>query len=269
MDYYWIRCTEHELAKLHRATKGVAVLPISSIESHGPHLPLGSDPHCLDHVVRRVLEREKVAVLPNLPYTYVAEARILPGAIHIQSDRLMDFVECIFDEVSRNGFKKIVFIHGHGGNIFLGDAFLRRTLEREKDYTAYSIPVFAGKAGEIRGLLETSEWGHACEMETSLDMVACPELVNLKTLGKKTFPSQPGPDVASAGASVNWTMQHPEMAVGEPQKASPEKGENIMQLWADGIVETLRKIKRDTRGPRGMAAYRKGARSLEKGGKKR
>jgi len=32
MEYYWIRCTEHELAKLHRATKGVAVLPISSIE---------------------------------------------------------------------------------------------------------------------------------------------------------------------------------------------------------------------------------------------
>jgi creatinine amidohydrolase len=268
MEYYWIRCTEAELAGLHKATRGVALLPVSSIESHGPHLPLGSDPLCLDHVVRRVLEREKAAVLPNLPYTFVAEARMLPGAVHIRSEVLMDFAECVLDEVSRNGFKKIVILHGHGGNIFLGDALLRRVLEREKDYAVYSIPVFAGRWEGIKALLETDDYGHACEMETSLNMVACPELVNLKVLGTKTFPSRPGPEVASAACSTNWCIRHPEMAVGVPQKATAEKGEKIAQLWADGIVETLRKIKKDARCPKGMSDYRRKARSLVKGGRK-
>ena len=269
MEYYWIRNTETELAKLHRATKGVAVLPISSIESHGPHLPLGSDPLCLEHTVERVLEKEKVAILPPLPYTYVAEARMLPGAIHIRSEVLMDFVECICDEVHRNGFHKIVILHGHGGNVFLGGAFLSRMLEREKDYAVYSIPVFAGRGHEISALLETSETGHACEMETSLDMAACPELVNLKTLGKKTFPSRPGPDAGSAGTPVGWCSRHPEMAVGEPQKASLEKGEKIAQLWADGIVETLRKIKSDTICRREMRKYRNRAHAIHEGGRKK
>lgn len=265
MECYWIRNTEAEMAKLHKATKGVAVLPVSSIESHGPHLPLGSDPMCLNHVLERVLKKEKVAVLPYLPYTCVASARMLPGAVHIRSEVLMDFAECVFDEVHRNGFDKLVVLHGHGGNIFLGAALLRRMLEREKPYAVYSIPVFAGKGADINALMETEETGHACEMETSLNMVACPELVNLKVLGKKTFPTQPGPDVGCVSTPVDWTSRHPEMAVGEPQKAAKEKGEKVMQLWADGIVEALRKIKKDAQCLKQMRAYSEQAQSLEKG----
>jgi creatinine amidohydrolase len=262
MDCYWIRNTEMELARLRRVTGGVAVLPLSSIESHGPHLPLGSDPLCLDYIVDRVLEKEKVAVLPPLPYTFVAEARMLPGAIHIQSPLLMDFVECIFDEVYRNGFPKMVLLHGHGGNVYLGDALLRRLLEREKPYAAYSIPVFAGKGEAIRSLLETKEWGHACEMETSLNLVTCPGLVNLKVLGRKTFPGRPGPETGSASTPVGWTARHPEMAVGVPQKGTAKKGEEIARLWVEGIVETLGKIKKDRVCLREMRSYAKRARSL-------
>lgn len=256
MDCYWIHNSETQLASLRKAAKGVAVLPVSSIESHGPHLPLGSDFLCLDHVIQLVVEKEKVAVLPNLPYTFVAEARCLPGAVHIRSEVLMDFAECIFDEVSRNGFNKIAVVHGHGGNIFLGEALRRRALEKEKEYAVYIVPVFAGKDEEMRALLETTEYGHACEYETSLNMVACPELVNLRALGKKSYKSYPGPDAGSASASGDWCIRHPEMVVGIPLKATRAKGEAIARLWAEGLTETLRKIKRDKLCLKGMKQYR-------------
>ena len=244
MECEWIRTSEHDLENLRKASKGVAVLPLASIESHGPHLPTGSDPLCLANLLKRVTSKETVAVLPILPYSNVCQMRALTGAIHIQSGLLMDLAENICDEVHRNGFDKVALLHGHGGNVVLHDMFVQRMLEREKPYAAYSIPVLCSASEEVRALLK-SPCGHACEMETSMNMVAAPDLVNLKRLGKKTFPSQPGPDIGAAIIPGNWIVRHPEAAIGKPQLATREKGERIMAGWADAVVEVLRKIKRD------------------------
>jgi len=249
MNCYWIRNTEYDLKDLRRASKGVAVLPLGSIESHGPHLPLGSDTLTIAHMLERVIAKETVAVLPVLPYSYVGEARMLPGAIHVPSHILMDQVEAICDEVHRNGFDKIVLLHGHGGNVPLHSMFVKRMQERCKPYAVYSLPPLCNMKVDIAEIIESSEWGHACEMETSANLVFAPELVNLKRLGKKRFPAQPGPDVGGALTSVDWTARHPEMAVGDPQKATAEKGEKIISEWAKGVIDALRKIKRDRIAP--------------------
>lgn len=264
MECYWIRNTDATLAGLRRVARSVAVIPLASIESHGPHLPLGSDPLGIEYIMELVLKKETVAVLPVLPYTNVVEARMLPGAIHIRTDLLMDFLENICDEIYRNGFNKIVLLHGHGGNESLAKAFLARILEKEKPYAFYNIPVLAGRGEQIKNELETTLIGHACELETSLDMVACPELVNLKALGKKTFPSQPVPDVGSAQTPVWWTAAHPDMAVGFPWKATPAKGKKIAKYWADGIVESLRLIKKDRLCSSAMKSYIKRSNAIGK-----
>jgi len=144
----------------------VAVLPLGSIESHGPHLPLGCDSIVLEEVVSRVLAREVVAMLPILHYSYVGSARPLPGAIHVNSDLLMAQVEGLCDEVYRNGFAKVVLLHGHGGNVPLHAGFLKRIQERDKPYVVYSIPPYAGAAQAVYALAETQALGHACEIET-------------------------------------------------------------------------------------------------------
>jgi len=259
MNCYWIQNTETTLAELRRASGGVAVVPLASIESHGPHLPLGSDPLCIEHIVGRVVAEETVAVLPTVIYSSVIEARMLPGAVNINTGTLMDLVENICDEVYRNGFDKIVLLQGHGGNVALNEAFLKRALEKDKPYLVYSLPVLAGQWEKVSPLLETAETGHACEFETNLNMAACPELVRLDLLGEKTFPTQPSPRVGSAQTPVEWNSRHPEMAVGEPQKATREKGEKIRDLWVQGILHDLRLIKQDTLTREVMEAYIRGA----------
>ena len=263
MNCYWIQNTDTTLLELREAAAGVAMIPLASIESHGPHLPLGSDPLCADHVVERVVQQETVAVLPTLPYSYVGEARMLPGAVHLGADLVQQWVERICDEVYRNGFDKVVLLHMHGGNVPLHWGFTKKMLEAEKPYAVYSLPVLLSDVWPtIEPLLECEDQGHACEMETSMNMVACPGLVRLDLLGEKTFPPHEVPDCGEASTPVDWVAKWPEMAVGEPQKASAEKGEVIVQAWTDSIVKHLRLIKKDKVVLREMKRYAERANGL-------
>lgn len=264
MECFWIRNTDRTLPALRRASRGVAMIPLTSIESHGPHLPLGSDTLCAEYLLRKVAARETVAILPILQYSYVADARMMPGAVHIRTDLLSDLVENICDEVGRNGFTKVVLLHAHGGNVTLDGAFTRRMLERNKSYMTYSISVLAGTWKEMAKLMETRELGHACEFETSLNLVACPELVNLKVPDSRHFPTHPVPAVGRVLTPVDWVAAHPVMAVGYPRKANARKGERVAEIWANGIVEDLRRIKKDRRGPQVLKDYNRRVRTVSR-----
>lgn len=257
MECRWIRTTEHDLPKLRRASRGVALLPVSSIESHGPHAPLGSDTLNLEYVLDRIAEREPIAILPQLPYSSVVEAMQCLGAIHIDTLLLIEFVETICDEVYRNGFDKVVILHGHGGNPALHQMLCKRALERAKPYAIYSIPPLPDMHEFIKSLMQQSEFGHGCEMEVSMNLVSTPELVHLEYLKGKVFRRHAYPDIGSVLTQVDWIGRWPEMAVGDPSKATQEKGEKILEEWTRRVVELLRRIKRDRLVLRATERFRK------------
>lgn len=92
-------------------------------------------------------------------------------------------------------------------------------------------------------------------------MMADPSLVRLEALGDKTFPTAEAPEVGAALTPVDWVSRHPEMAVGEPQKASRAKGERWLGMAVDAVVEHLRMIKRDQRTLEVLRDYAQRARA--------
>jgi creatinine amidohydrolase len=232
----------------------VALIPVGSIERHGPHLPMGCDTLVAERVAAEVAAVEPVVVLPVMAYTYVPQPMMQPGAINIKSSLLLSFLATVLDEVHRNGFGKIVLMHSHGGNIPMSQTILQHVLEEAKPYALYSIQPWAGAAlGDVR---ETAEVGHACELETSVAMALFPELVRMDLLGDRTYPAEKTLDVGSAQTPVDWIARYPTCCVGQPQTASPEKGRKLVQMWVDNVVDALRKTKRDQVVPQWMARSR-------------
>jgi len=253
----WIKLSENEISKLVRLNGGVAILPLASIESHGPHLPLGSDLLVLRKVVSLAVQREPALVLPELPYSYVLEATKRPGAVHIDSDLLMKFVETICDEAARNGCRKIILAHGHGGNVALHWMFCKRILERDKNYAVYSVPPLPDMGEFLKKITNHKfSMGHACEMETSMVMAVDANLVKLRKVAGKIYKCEQAPAVGPAYTTVEWISRWPKMVVGNPSLATSEKGEIIIKEWSKQLAEIIKKVKNDSIALKVMKNFR-------------
>jgi len=84
--------------------KLIAILPVGSIEIHGPHMPTGTDSLTVREVVKTAAEKEPAVVLPTIYYAYVLENRHFPGTVSLSARTILTMIEEICDEVSRNGF---------------------------------------------------------------------------------------------------------------------------------------------------------------------
>lgn len=251
----WMELTSDQLAEARERADGVALIPVGSIERHGPHLPMGCDSLAAERIAERAAAIEPVVILPVMAYTYVPQPMFQPGAINIKSSLLLDFLATVLDEIYRNGFGKIVLLHSHGGNLPMSQTILQHVLEEAKPYSLYSIPPWAGaRLDEVR---ETAETGHACELETSVALALFPELVRVDLVGQHTFPAEKALDVGAAQTPVDWISRYPTCSTGAPYAATSEKGERLARMWVESVVDTLRKVKRDQVVPQWMRRTRR------------
>jgi len=241
----WEELTADELADLAKRDDIVVVLPIGSLEKHGPHLPLGTDGLIAYEIALRAAEKEPCIVLPPLFYSYVADMRQFPGAINIREDVLLNLLENICEEVSINGFKKILIINGHGGNINILRLFAASRLTRETGYSLYIMAEpWAFEREILPKIRETSETGHACEIETSFMLYLYPDLCRMERA--KPAKTKPKPlEGLPIVTPLDWVIYCPEGYVGDPTKATKEKGEKLVEALVNGIIEAIRKIKAD------------------------
>ncbi|MBM4047992.1 MAG: creatininase family protein [Planctomycetes bacterium] len=253
----WLQLAATDFEKALREAKGVALIPVGSIEIHGPHLPVGCDTLVVERLVDMVAEREPVVIAPAMAYTIAPVARLHPGGISLPGEMLVEHLLKVCDELARNGFKKIILVHAHGGNTPMHPMTLMTALDRAKPYSLYSIPPLAGASEAIAKLKETAETGHACEIETSIALYLFPHLCHMDRVRGKVYPRQRDLDVGPAGTPVDWAVNYPHYAVGDASKATAEKGKKIMEAWADSVAAVVRKVKKDKVVQRTMARFRR------------
>jgi len=193
----------------------IVIIPVGSVEQHGPHLPLGVDALIPYHLALRVAERLPALVAPPIWYAGPSDpasggGQRFPGTLAVRGTTLIALTMDILAEFFRQGARRIVLLNGHFENTaFLAEG-ARRILPPE-DATGRKVVLINWwehvPADTLAGLFPEGfpgwEVEHASLTETSLMQALAPDLVHLERIGSdiprrrpvprhKAFPEPPG-----------------------------------------------------------------------------
>lgn len=243
VEVEWGRLRAHEVRALAQR-EAVVIVPIGSLEQHGPHLPTITDMLLVSDVAvraaRLAYDRHPVVVTPCV-WTGLSEHHmIFGGTVTLDYATFAALLRGIVGSLIHHGFERICLLNGHGGNV----AALRTITEELT--LEYDVPVVSGTywhiAGErVNALLEKQDTiRHACEAETSMVMALAPELVDRDHLNDADHEE----DAARSPADplYRWSdfaERTPTGALGSPSAATPEKGERLLSEAAAVLADRL------------------------------
>ena len=242
----WEELTAGDFIQAIQKSQGACLLPFGIIEKHGPHLPLGTDLLNVRYLAERAAEKEYAVVFPAYYFGQIFEAKHEPGTVAYSRGLQLQLLQETTDEMARNGCKKVIIVNGHGGNNSLLPFFAQTQLEAPHDYVVYVVGIMRSAQGEPKHKSNPATDMHAGESETSLSMIARPDLVHLDRA-----PQESGADQArlklpeGVYTGIWWYARFPNHYAGEGAAASRELGEFEARTWINGVVQAIRAVKAD------------------------
>jgi creatinine amidohydrolase len=222
-----------------RKVTDLAVVPTGAVEVYGQHLPTGTDTIVVTHVARRVGDALGAAVLPTLPVGFSRSLGDFPGTLTISPATLTAYVRESAESVIAWGFKRILFINSHRGNIGpIGEV----AMELQDRHGVRCAQVFWWDyvAGLVTDLVETGPHanGHAAEIGTSIMLALQPDLVVRDRIRDQTpTASVPFADIIQYKGMRARTDSG---VVGNPAAATAEKGAEMVRRAVVRIVDFVR-----------------------------
>ncbi len=237
-------CTWQEVERYLAGSAGV-IVPIGSTEQHGPTGLIGTDTICADVIARRVGEQVDGMVAPTIAVGMAEHHMAFPGTVTYRPSTL---VQVICDHVlsmARHGFRRFLFVNGHGGNIATVNAAF---------YEAYAA---AGDRAELtaadlrcrlvnwwmsqpvrklsRDLYGDRNGTHAAASEIAVTQFVYPDAVKQAPLD---------PPVAPSGGFYgpgDFRRRFPDGRIGsDPSLATPEHGERLIAASVAHIAAEYR-----------------------------
>ncbi|MGD8342030.1 MAG: creatininase family protein [Desulfobacterales bacterium] len=248
--YLWGELTWRQ-ARARIKKMDVALLPVGSLEQHGPHLPLDTDAFDADYLARRVAEAcsdPKPLVLPLISYGVSYHHADFVGTVSISNDTLAKMIYEIGMSISRNGIRKLVIINGHGGN----SPALNYAAQMINRDARIFVCVDTGETSDvdIYKIVETPNDVHAGEIETSTGLAARPHLVQMDQAKKHIPKFSSGYLDFTSKRGVLWYAYTRKIStsgvMGDPTRASAAKGEKIWEIMIAHLVSFVEDLKRLT-----------------------
>lgn len=232
------------------------LVPVGSVEQHGPHLPVDNDTFCAARLAELIAEEAGrqgivVAVAPAIPLGVSGHHMAFPGTVTLRPRVFEEVVGDVGASLARHGWKRLLFVNGHGGNSHALASAIARLAE---DYPGVLFllhewwNLIADRLGDI---LEVGLF-HACEGETSFAMA-----VGQRVLGDRLQAELP----RAKSRFLSFNMLEPSLkvgfplppmeritksgVVGDPTKASAAKGEAMIHEAVERTMLLLKEMARD------------------------
>ncbi len=154
----------------------VAIIPLGSIEQHGPHLPLGTDSLAALAAARQVAERTNSFVVQACLPGYSPHHMGFKGTITFKPKTLSCVIENTVESLARHGIRKVLIVNAHGGNREIAATAAR--LSGRDSGSVVLMPSDAGLRDPVDTLRRLDV--HAGAGETGLARLLFPELVEME-----------------------------------------------------------------------------------------
>ena len=229
----------------------LVILPLGSLESHGPHLPFGTDALTAYLVALEIAKRlPNAAVLPPVNYGVSEHYKEFPFTVSLRFETEIALLTDILESVYREGIRKVFIMNGHDGNIAPIEIAARTAKVAHHDFKIVSLDAWWKLVGDLvpPGFFEVwNGLGHGGEGETSICLALFPELCDPSKAAGVVPHLPPHVDVKWRFSELTNTG-----ASGDPTKGSREKGLKMKEILIDavlGVLNDLEKADWDYRSP--------------------
>lgn len=241
----WMKLTAAEV-QAEADADALLIIPVASLEQHGPHLATGTDMILGGNVALEtarllVAAGHRTLVTPVVWHGLAEHHMAFGGTVTLDSATFQAVLRHVVKSASRHGFKRVFLMNGHGGNAeAIGTAATDLAVE-------FGIRVGGGTYWHmvpevIEPLLKKQPTlMHACEAETSLVMHLLPEGVRPEKLSEAHGPTSSRVAGQPPGLLMRRSFREitPSGVVGDARVASAEKGERLLAAIAAKCAELL------------------------------
>lgn len=223
-----------------RKETDTVIIPTGAVEIYGPHLPMGTDGIVAQAVADAVAARTGALVAPMIQMGESSMLLDYPGTITLRKSTYEAAMDDLCSALIGYGFKVLMFINGHAGNVDTVN-YLARRYQREHGVKCGQVDWwrFANVNGtDIFELKAHMAHGHASECGTSVMLHLRPDLVDMS----KATRIEPGPDYTAFQDFIRYVPlknKTPNATVGDATIATAEKGRALVEKCVSRIVSYM------------------------------
>ncbi len=209
------------LRKLIKKSNSIAVIPVGSIEQHGPHLPVSTDTDIVSEIAKILSEKCNFFLLPTISYGISFEHTPFFN-LSLNEKTLQKILIDVCISLSSNNINTIFIINGHHGN----QKSLENLDKKIRDLSKKKIRVFVFSYWHFM----KQEFDHAGFVETSL-MLAISKKVKMNLAKKGFIPknlSQKEKSRLSKLASKSFPSVTSNGEWGDPTNATSKDGKRLL-----------------------------------------
>lgn len=251
------RLTWTGVDKMPEKERAVLILPLGSLEQHGPHLPLDTDAAIVEAVLASALARLDPAVpvfaLPVLGFGKSNEHLSFPGTISLSAVTLLNLLAEIADGVHAAGFRRLLILNGHGGQQQVAEIAARDAHIRYPDLWVFVRFLWADAAPATDPAPGPDL--HAGRDETSLLLAIRPDGVHAEAavsefpphaafLADDTVPGAQPSVHRPAPIPFAWATRDVSVSgvIGDAKAASADQGRRLLATLAEWLVKEIHAI---------------------------
>ena len=215
-----------DLRKRIKQKKQIAIIPVGSIEQHGPHLPISTDSDIVTEISLRFSKKINGILLPTINYG-ISDEHFPFFNLSVKKSTLSKMLDDICGSLIKNGISRILIINGHYGNLDSLKDFERKK-KKSRKIKVLSYWKYMDREFDHAGNVETSIMlaiSKNVKMKNAkkgfqTDGMSKQEISKINRLAQKSFPKVTGNGV--------W---------GDPTKSSAKLGRKIINEVVNNLVK--------------------------------